>query len=85
MKLKFGYDLSGLSVYVDENKLPLLMASVFSGDTASTFEIQDGIKYKDTLNYLDAEVLFRANTGCSTFTASGDTTFTQKEIAIFLP
>jgi hypothetical protein len=82
MKLKFGYDLSGLSVYVDENKLPLLMASVFSGDTASTFEIQDGIKYKDTLNYLDAEVLFRANTGCSTFTASGDTTFTQKEISV---
>lgn len=82
MKLKFGYDLSGLTAYVNEEKLPLLTKAVFSGDTVKTFEVQQGIKYKDVLNYLDTEVIFRANTGCSTFTATGDTTFTQKEISV---
>lgn len=82
MKLKFGYDVSGLTAYVNEEKLPLLVKSVFSGETGSTFEIQEGIKYKDVLNYLDTEVIFRSNAGCGTFTASGDTTFTQKEISV---
>lgn len=82
MKLKFGYDLADLTAYVNEEKLPLLVKSVFSGETGSTFEIQEGIKYKDVLNYLDTEVIFRSNAGCSTFTATGDTTFTQKEIAV---
>ena len=82
MKLKFGYDLSDLAVYVNEEKMPLLMKSVFSGETATTFEIQEGIKYKDVLNYMDTEVIFRSNAGCGTFTATGLTTFTQKEIAV---
>ena len=29
MKLKFGYDVSGLTAYVNEEKLPLLVKSVF--------------------------------------------------------
>ena len=82
MKLKFGYDLSDLTAYVNEEKLPLLMAAVFSGETANTFEWQQGIKYKEVLNYLDVDVFMRADTGCSTFTASGDTRLTQKEISV---
>ena len=82
MKLKFGYDLTDLAVYVNEEKMPLLMKSVFSGETATSFEIQEGIKYKDVLNYMDTEVIFRSNAGCGTFTATGDTTFTQKEISV---
>jgi hypothetical protein len=82
MKLKFGYDLSDLTAYVNEEKLPLLMASVFSGETTNTFEWQQGIKYKEVLNYLDLDVYMRADTGCSTFTASGDTRLTQKEISV---
>lgn len=81
-KLKFGYDLDGLTAWVDENKLPLLTASVFSGETMGTFEVQTGIKYKEQLNYLDIDVLMRADTGCSTFTSSGDTRLTQKEISV---
>lgn len=82
MKLKFGYDVSGLTAYVDEQKNDLLLTSVFGGKTAQMFEIQDGIKYKDMLNYLTTDVIFRANTGCPTFTATGETAFTQKEISV---
>jgi len=82
MKLKFGYDVSDLTAYVNEEKLPLLMASVFSGESADFFEWQQGIKYKEKLNYMDIDILMRADTGCSTFTSSGDTTFTQKEISV---
>ena len=82
MKLKFGYDLAGLTAWVNEQKLPLLMSSVFSGETTNTFEWQQGIKYKDKLNYMDVDVNMRADTGCSTFTASGDTTLTNKDISV---
>jgi hypothetical protein len=82
MKLKFGYNVAGLGVYVEEQKLPLFMKSVFAGESAQMFTIQEGIKYKDVINIMDQQVYMRANTGCSTFTASGDQVFTQKEISV---
>ena len=81
-KLKFGYDLAALTEFVNEERFPeLLTKSVFSGRTAQIIPIQSGIKYKDVLNLMDTDVFFQDGAPCA-LTASGETTFTQVEIAV---
>jgi hypothetical protein len=81
-KLKFGYDLSNINEFVNEERFPeLLTKAVFSGKTAQAMPMQSGIKYKDVLNKLDIEVFFQDGAPCA-LTASGATEFTQVEIAV---
>lgn len=80
-KLKFNYDLSNLTEFVNEEKGELLTKSVFAGKSASILPIQSGIKYKDVLNFMDTNVLFQDASTCG-LTPSGTTEFDQKEIAV---
>lgn len=81
-KFNFAFDTDDLTAFVQEQGLELLTKSLFSGVTASTFPIQEGIKYKEALNFMDTNVFFREDTGCGTITPSGDVIFTQKEISV---
>jgi hypothetical protein len=83
-KFKFGFDTDALTEFVQEQGLELLTKSLFGGVTATTFasQIQEGIKYKDALNYMDTAIFFREDTGCGAITPSGDVIFTQKEIEV---
>jgi hypothetical protein len=75
-----AYVVSSLTDYVKENNFPLLSASVFGAKSAGLMTVQSGIKSSSTINIMDTAVAFQAD-GCSR-TASGNTTFTQREITV---
>jgi len=82
-KFRFDFDTTGLADYADERKFPeLLTEAVFSGRTAGDVDTQEGIKYKDVLNYLSVDVFFQDGAGCD-FTASGDVRNPQKDIEVY--
>jgi hypothetical protein len=81
-KLKFGYDLSAINEFVNEERFPeLLTKSLFSGRTSTLIPRQTGIKYKDVLNLMDTEVRVIDGTPCE-LTATGSTSFSQVEIEV---
>lgn len=80
-KLKFGYDLSNLTEFINEERFPeLLTKALFSAKTMSVIPIQEGIKYKDVFNRIDDSVEFQ-EASCD-MTVSGSTEFTQVEISV---
>lgn len=74
-----GFDLTALTEYVDEQRFPLLTKAQAGSKTAGLMEVMSGVKGKTKLNILDTTAHFQDGTGCG-FNASGDTTFTQREI-----
>lgn len=76
-----GFDTSNLTAYVKEKGKELLTKSLFTGKTASIFPIQEGIKHKEMMNFMDLGVNFRTLTDCAT-ESTGEVTFTQKEITV---
>jgi hypothetical protein len=81
-KLKFGYDLTAINEFVNEERFPeLLTKSLFSGRTATLIPRQTGIKYKDVLNLMDTEVRVIDGAPCE-LTATGSTSFSQVEIEV---
>ncbi len=78
---KFGYDTSGLPAVVNDQSLDLLVRSFFEGKTGKKFAKQTGIKSTDDLHYIETELHYQADSGCS-FNASGDTTFSKRTITV---
>lgn len=78
---KFNYDLSSLTQYTEEQVLPLVTESLYSARTAQLVRIQTGIKYKEVINIMADEVFIQDGATCG-FNASGDTTFSQREIQV---
>lgn len=72
-------NLSGLTKYVDEQKLPLIGDAITGSKTASLINLQTGIKYKATINILNQDVLFQDGADCG-FTNSGVTSISQRVI-----
>jgi hypothetical protein len=77
---KFGFDLSNLNEFVQEQELPLLTKSLFDNDAAQHFQIMQGVKHKQALNLLNDEIFMR-DPSCG-FSASGDTVLTQREMFV---
>ncbi len=63
-----------------EKATELLRAGVLFNDDFASYEIQSGIKYKEYLNYVDANPAF-SQTVCGT-PGDGTTTLTEKEIEV---
>lgn len=75
-----NFVLSSLTTYVDQ-KLPLVRKSLFGGQTAKVANKQTGIKSAEAINILDNTIVFGSGSVC-TFTAAGNTTFTQRNITV---
>lgn len=73
-------DLTGLSAYTDENKMPLIRRAILSGKTLSLISVQPDIKSSAAINILETDAIFQA--GACGWDASGTTTLTQRVLAV---
>ena len=73
-------DVTGLSVYTDENKMDLIKKSVLQGRTMDYVTIQPDIKSSATINIIDSTLVGQA--GSCGWSASGTTALTQRELSV---
>lgn len=73
-------NLDGLSVYTEQNKLPLITKALFSAKSARLLSKRTGIKSAEALNLMDTDSVFQAD-GCG-WSPSGTTAFTQRNITV---
>ena len=75
--------LSGLTAYVEEQKMPLIGKAVAGGDSAKLFRLQTGLKpgSKAAINLLDTTIVFADGNTCG-FSAAGSDEFTQRLIEV---
>lgn len=75
--------LTGLTAYVEEQKMPLIGKAVAGGDSAKLFRLQTGLKpgSKAAINLLDTTIVFADGNTCG-FTAAGSDEFTQRMIEV---
>lgn len=76
-----AFVVSSLADYTEQNRLPLLTASVFGAKTQSLMQKRVGVKFQDAINLMDTDAFFQSGTACG-FSASGTTTFTQRVIIV---
>ena len=81
VKLKFGWDVSDLTEYVNEESRDLIRQEVLVGDTLDIISIQEVIKHKEKIKIFDTDVTWASGDSCG-FDASGDVAFTDREIAV---
>lgn len=74
-----AYDVTALPAYVEQNRLPLLAASVLKGKTIEVINRQSGVKGKAALNIVDIDTKFQAGKTCG-FNALGNDEFSQRII-----
>jgi hypothetical protein len=73
-------DVSGLSVYTDENKMDLIKKSILEGRTMEFITVQPDIKSSATINILDTTLVGQA--GSCGFNPDGTTALTQRAISV---
>lgn len=76
-----AFNLSSLNAYVEENKLPLIAASVLKGNTVSKFNLMTGVKGSAALNIISTTPALQE--GDCNFSPEGDTKFTQRKVDTF--
>jgi len=77
-----GYNVSGLTDYVEINKDVLIRDLVLGfdeGDTIAKMGKQMGVKGSELLNYLNVDPVLQAGKGCG-FNASGSTDFSERKV-----
>lgn len=77
-----GYNVSGLTNYVEINKDILIRDLVLGfneGDTIAKMGKQMGVKGSEVLNYLNVDPVLQAGKGCG-FSASGSTDFSERKV-----
>lgn len=77
---KFDWDVTGLAAYVDEQSDEIIVKSVTRGATLDHITIQEGVKGSQELKLMDDTLTYQA--GDCTMTASGDTVFTDRALAV---
>tara|TARA_R110000796_G_scaffold171070_3_gene288055 strand:+ start:17482 stop:18405 length:924 start_codon:yes stop_codon:yes gene_type:complete len=73
-------NVSGLSVYTDENKLELIKKSLLEGRTMEFITVQPDIKSSATINIIDSTLVGQA--GSCGFNPDGTTALTQRAISV---
>ena len=76
-----SFSISGLTDYVEQNKLPLLTTAVFDAKTQSLMQKRVGVKNQEALNLMDTDAVFQSATACA-WAASGTTSFSQRVISV---
>jgi hypothetical protein len=79
-----AFNVSALANYTNEQSTELVLKSLFGSKTAAILQaagqVQVGVKSAEALNILTSDVYFQTD-GCG-YTASGNTTFTQRVITV---
>jgi len=73
-------NVSGLSVYTDENKMELIKKSLLEGRTMEFITVQPDIKSSATINIIDSTLVGQA--GSCGFNPDGTTALTQRAISV---
>lgn len=81
VKNKFGYDVSNLSAWTDENQLELTTRAVTEARTLSLIDIRTGIKGTQQIPLMDTELVYQDASGCD-LTPSGDTVLDKTDITV---
>jgi len=74
-------NVSGLSVYTDENKMELIRKSVLEGRTMEYVTIQPDIKSSATINIIDSTLVGQA--GSCGWNEDGSTVLSQRALSVF--
>lgn len=74
-------NLSSLTKYVDEQRLPLISKLGLDAVSAKDFELVTGVKNETALNILDADAAFQDGHACG-WNASGSATFSQRALKV---
>ena len=74
-------NVSSLTQYVDEQRLPLIRKAVLAPKSADLFNLQTGVKSKAALNILTTSVVFGDGAACG-WNANGTNTLSQREIEV---
>lgn len=73
-----AFDLSKLTNYVDEQRLPLIKKAVLGGKTVGLMNLQTGVKHSAALNIVEIDSALQA--GSCGWNAKGDTKLSQRVI-----
>ena len=60
-----AYSTSGLTAYVEQNAMELLTNAVLKGKTIDRISKMVGVKSAETLNLMDTDAVFQADTACA--------------------
>lgn len=74
-------DVTSLTNYVDEQRLPLIRKAVLSPKSADLFNLQTGVKSQAALNLLTTEVVFGDGSTCG-WNPEGTNTLSQRVITV---
>ena len=74
-------NVSSLTQYVDEQRLPLIRKAVLAPKSADLFNLQTGVKSKAALNILTTSVVFGDGAACG-WNPTGTNTLSQREIEV---
>ena len=72
-------NVTGLSNYVEEKRLPLIAKSVLTGKTVDLVQIETGVKQDTALNLVSASVVFGDGSSCG-FDATNGVALTQRKL-----
>lgn len=75
-----AFNVAALTGWVNENSQELLTQALLGSQTAELITVIPGIKYKQTIKYLETDAKIQAG-GCG-YTTSGTTTLTDKELSV---
>lgn len=74
-------NVSALSEYVEEQRLPLIRKSVFAAPSTKYFNLQTGVKHAAALNILNTEVAFGDGGACG-WDEAGSNSFSQRTLEV---
>lgn len=74
-------NVSALTAYVEEQRLPLIRKTVFAAPSTKYFNLQTGIKHSAALNILNTEVAFGDGATCG-WNEAGTSAFSQRTLEV---
>lgn len=74
-------DVTSLTAYVEERRLPLIRKTIFAAPSVKHFNLQTGIKHAAALNILDTNVVLGDGSVCG-WNEAGTSKFTQRELEV---
>lgn len=72
---------TGLTAYVEEQRLPLIRKTIFAAPSVKFFNLQTGIKHSAALNILSTEVEFGDGAACG-WNEAGSSEFSQRVLEV---
>ena len=74
-------NVSGLTAYVEEQRLPLIRKTIFAAPSVKHFNLQTGIKHAAALNILNTSVVFGDGSACG-WNEAGTSEFSQRVLEV---